>query len=208
MGCPPAPNLEASGDPRQGPEVALDDGVDEHPRLLRRIPRRHVDHVGFHHHRASASVVVRVERGHGTVVGEAVLAAHHPEAENVALVVKDLEALRAGGRRQAGDDAHLPQGADVAVPHDDVAALHEVLVRLRPVEAPYHRPHRRHRRRHRLHHRRAALVRPHRVLVVPRHRLRHLVRRAKLGRRNTRHRFASLLFLSTESSKTWIREVR
>ncbi|CAL9169187.1 unnamed protein product, partial [Musa hybrid cultivar] len=196
-GCPPAPYLEASGDPRQGPEVALDDGVDEHPRLLRRIPRRHVDHVGFHHHRASASVVVRVERGHGTVVGEAVLA------------VKDLEALRAGGRRQAGDDAHLPQGADFAVPHDDVAALHEVLVRLRPVEAPYHRPHRRHRRRHRLHHRRAALVplvRPHRVLVVPRHRLRHLVRRAKLGRWNTRHRFASLLFLSTESSKTWIWE--
>ncbi|CAD5197164.1 unnamed protein product, partial [Musa acuminata subsp. malaccensis] len=152
---------------RQGLEIAPDDGVDEDARVLPGVPRRHVHHVRLHHHRAPLGL--RVEGCDGAVVGEAVLPADHPEAEHVALVVEDLEALPAGRRRQAGHDADLPKGADVTVAVDHVAALHEVLVGLRLVEAAHHRPHHGHRRRDVLHQGRAALVGFHRVLVMSRH---------------------------------------
>ncbi|CAL9180009.1 unnamed protein product, partial [Musa hybrid cultivar] len=167
---PRAPGQVLDG-ARQRMEVATDDGVDEDARVLPSIPCRHVHHVRLHHHRAV--VPLRVEGGHRTVVGEAVLPADHPEAEHVTFVVQDLQALAAGGRRQAGHDADLPQRPDVAVAVDHVAALHEVLVGLRLVEAPNHRPHRGNRRRDVLHQGRAALVGPNRVLVVSRSHVRY-----------------------------------
>ncbi|CAD5172561.1 unnamed protein product [Musa acuminata subsp. malaccensis] len=167
---PRAPGQVLDG-ARQRMEVATDDGVDEDARVLPSIPCRHVHHVRLHHHRAV--VPLRVEAGHRTVVGEAVLPADHPEAEHVTFVVQDLQALAAGGRRQAGHDADLPQRPDVAVAVDHVAALHEVLVGLRLVEAPNHRPHCGNRRRDVLHQGRAALVGPNRVLVVSRSHVRY-----------------------------------
>jgi len=70
-----------------------------------------------------------------------------------------------------------------------VAALHEVLVALRVVEAPHHRPHGGDGRADRLDHHGAALVRPRHVGVVPRHRVgergRHETTRGR-GRRRLR----------------------
>lgn len=76
-----------------------------------------------------------MERGDGAVISEAVVAADHAEAEDVALVVEEVEALGADGGGEAGDDVDFTEGADVAVAEDDVAALDEVLVGLRVVEA-------------------------------------------------------------------------
>jgi len=58
-----------------------------------------------------------------------------------------------------------------------VAALHEVLVPLRVVEAPHHRPHGGDGRADRLDHHGAALVLPRHVGVVPRHRVEERGRR-------------------------------
>ncbi|RXI01500.1 hypothetical protein DVH24_014849 [Malus domestica] len=87
----------------------------------------------------------------------------------MAFVVKDLQPLRAAVRRQPRYHLHLPQRSHVAAALDDVAALDEVFVRLRVVEAPHHRPHGGHGRSDLLSHGGAALVGPHSVRVVPRH---------------------------------------
>lgn len=63
------------------------------------------------------------------------VAADHAETDNVALVVENLEALRAYGGGEARDDSDLTEGSDVAVAEDDVAALDEVFVGLGIVEA-------------------------------------------------------------------------
>lgn len=81
-----------------------------------------------------------MEGGDGAVIGEAVVAADDAEAEHVLLLVQDLQTLGAARRRKAGDHPDLPEGPHVAVSDDDVAALHEVLVNLRLVEAAHHRP--------------------------------------------------------------------
>ncbi|CAN6467438.1 unnamed protein product [Victoria cruziana] len=64
------------------------------------------------------------------------VAAHDAEADDVALVVEDLEALGGAAGGQAGDDAHLSEAADIAVAAHQRAASNEVLVRLGLVEAP------------------------------------------------------------------------
>ncbi|KAF7816519.1 hypothetical protein G2W53_030488 [Senna tora] len=70
-----------------------------------------------------------------------------------------------GGK--SGHHVHLAEGAHVnaAVPDHHLAALHEMLVRLRLVEAPHHRPHRLHGGLDGLDHHGAALVGPHHVRV-------------------------------------------
>lgn len=69
------------------------------------------------------------------------VAADELDAEDVLVVVEQLEPLRAGGRREAGLDVDLAHAADleVAAAHD--AAADERLVPLRLVEAPHQRPH-------------------------------------------------------------------
>jgi len=114
-----------------------------------------------------------VESGDGAVVGEAVVPADDAEADDVALVVEDLEALGAPRCGEAGDDVDFPERPDVAVASNDVTALHEVLVGLRVVKAPHDGPHGGHRGGDLLHHCRAALVFSHRVTVVTRHGVRH-----------------------------------
>lgn len=78
-----------------------------------------------------------MEGGDRLVVSQAVVPADNAEADDVALVVEDLEALGAPAGGEAGDDVDLAEGAHVAVSDDDVAALDEVLVGLGVVEAPH-----------------------------------------------------------------------
>ncbi|GER26649.1 DNA-directed RNA polymerase subunit omega [Striga asiatica] len=118
----------------KGVKVTADDCVDEDTGFLRRVALRHVHHVRLHGHGAAA--LRRVEGGDGPVVGQAVVTADDPEPDDVALVVKDLEPLRAPAGGEAGDHADLAKGTHVAVAEDHVAALHEVLVGLRIVEPP------------------------------------------------------------------------
>lgn len=68
------------------------------------------------------------------------IAADYGEGDDAAAVVQDLKPLVAGGGGEAGDHAHSPERADVAVAGDDVAALEEVLVDMRRVESADHRP--------------------------------------------------------------------
>lgn len=125
-----------------------------------------------------------MESGDGAVVVEAVVAADDAEAEHVSLVVENIEALGAGDGRHAGHHADLAESADgAAVADDDVAALQEMLVRLRVVEAADQGPHGLQRGCDLLHHRRAALVRPHRVDVVLQQAVRHQHRHRRRPRR-------------------------
>ncbi|BAT84031.1 uncharacterized protein HKW66_Vig0115240 [Vigna angularis] len=160
-------SCEIFGEFGEGLEVAAEDGIDEHARVVGGVAGWDIHDVGLDDDGARGGA--RVEGCDGAVVGEAVIAADHAEANDVALVVEDVEALGADGGREAGDHAHLAERADVAVSQDDVAALHEVLVGLWVVEAPHHGPHGGDRRRDLLHHGGAALVRGHRVDVVAGH---------------------------------------
>ena len=113
-----------------------------------------------------------MESGDGSVVREAVLTADDAEADDVALIVEDLESLGAVIRRKAGDDLDLAESAYVAVADDDVTALDEVLVSLGIVESPDDRPDRGDRCGDLLDHSGARLVRSNLVRVVTRHSLR------------------------------------
>lgn len=166
------------GDPSQWLQIALDDRMNKRTRFFPRIPLRYIHHIRFHHHRpvTPSAVSVRhrcMERGHGAVVTQAVMAAHHAETHHVLLIVQDLKPLRAGLRRHPRHHPHLPESAHVAVADDNVAALQEVLVRLGVVEAPDDRPDGADGGVDRLHHGGAALVGPHRVAVVAEHVFRH-----------------------------------
>jgi hypothetical protein len=180
----------AGGGPRRGGgggdggellEVELDDGVGEHARVLLRVPLGDVDDVGLD----DDAVGPRLELGDGgdgAVVAEAVVAADDAEAQDVAVVVEDLEALGAGGGREARDDGDLADAADGgAVAGLQVAGLDEVLVALRAGEAPHDGPHSGERRVHALRHQRRArpwrpprerVVRAHHALQLPLLRLR------------------------------------
>lgn len=160
------------GDVSERLQVAPDDRVHEQPGLLLGVPGRHVDHVGLHNHGASP-VGGLVEGCHGPVVGEPVVAAHDAEADDVPFVVKDLEPLPAHSGGKARDHVDLPHSPDPAVPVDDLAALDEVLVGLRAVEAAHHRPDDRHWGRDGPGCGRAALVRFYCMGMVLHHRVRH-----------------------------------
>ena len=150
-------------------EVAAEDGVDEDARVLGGVAGGDVNDVGLDDDGAGGGAGVK--SGDRAVVEEAVVAADHAEADNVALVVEDVEALGADGGGEAGDDVDLAEGPDVAVAEDDVAALDEVLVGLRVVEAPHDGPDGGDRGGDLLDHGGAALLRGHHVGVVPGHRV-------------------------------------
>ncbi|CAH9126609.1 unnamed protein product, partial [Cuscuta epithymum] len=118
-------------------EIELDDGVGEHPGIFSGVAFRNVDDVGLEDDGVNAGAVGSpelVDRRDAAVVVEAVLAADDAEAEDVLVVVEDLEALGAGGGGDAGDDGDLPDAADAAVSGHG-AALDEMLVLLGVVEA-------------------------------------------------------------------------
>ncbi|KAA8517459.1 hypothetical protein F0562_017752 [Nyssa sinensis] len=95
--------------------------------------------------------------------------AHDTEAYDVVVVVQDFKAFGAVGGREAGNDVDLAEGAYVAVPADDLAALDEVLVRLWVVEAANDGPNGGDWGRDLLDHGGAALVGSHDVRVVASH---------------------------------------
>ncbi|KAG6391205.1 hypothetical protein SASPL_148958 [Salvia splendens] len=122
-------------------EIESHDGISEHLRVLAGIPLRNVDDVRFDDDRVGfAAAGEFVDGGDGSVVVEAVLAADDAEADDVAAVVEDLEALGGGGGGEAGDDGDLADAADAAVA-GEAAALDEVLVALGIVESAHQRPH-------------------------------------------------------------------
>lgn len=122
-------------------EIELDDGVGEEARVLLRVPLRHVHRVRLQHDGGGPAVAL-VHGGHRPVVPQAVVPADDAESGHAPLVVEDVEPLRAGGRRQTGDDADVTQRADAdAEPLPHAAALDEVLVRLGLVEAADDGPH-------------------------------------------------------------------
>lgn len=138
--------IDPFGDGCEFLKVELNDGVGEKLGVLLRVPLRHVHHVGLQHGGAAPAAVAAAEAvdgGDGAVVPQAVLAANDAEARDAAAVVEDVEALGAGGRRQAGDDVDV---ARVAHRHPEPlahgAALDEVLVGVRLVELANHGPHR------------------------------------------------------------------
>lgn len=114
-----------------------------------------------------------MQGGDRAVVGQAMVPANYAETDNVPLFIEDLEAFGAPCRGEAGDDVDFPEGADVAVATDEVAALHEVFVGLGVVEAAHDGPHGGDGGGDLLRHGGAALVGGHRVGVVSRDRVRH-----------------------------------
>lgn len=139
--------VRGRGDGGELLEVELDDDVGEHLGVLLAVAVGDVDDVGLEDDGVGLGVPGIGEElgdgGDGAVVLESVLAASDAEAEDVVVVVEDLEALDAGGGGEAGDNSDLTDAPDgVAVAGDEAAALHEVLVTLRAGEAADHRPHR------------------------------------------------------------------
>jgi len=137
-------------------EVEPDNGVGEHAGVLRGVALGHVDGVGLDDDAVWAGLELG-DGGDGAVVAEAVVAADDAEAEDVAVVVQHLEALRTAGRREARHHGDLAHAADAgAVTGGQRAGAHEVLVPLRVAEAAHDGPHRAHGRRHALRHQRRA----------------------------------------------------
>jgi hypothetical protein len=91
------------------------------------------------------------------------------KADDVLLLVENLEALGAACSGEAGDDVDLPETADFAVADEEVAALDEVLVCLRVVEAADDGPDGGDGGGDVFHHGGATLVGAHRVCVVEGH---------------------------------------
>ena len=118
----------------KGLQVAPNDGVDKNTRVFFGVSWGYVNDIGFQDHGAGAGGG-GVESGDRSVIGEAVVTTDHAEAEDVALVVEDFEALGAVGRGEAGDDVDLAESADISIANNDVATLDEVLVGLWIVEA-------------------------------------------------------------------------
>lgn len=115
-----------------------------------------------------------MKRRHRPVIAQTVVPSDDAEADDVALVVEDLQPLRAGHGGEARHHVDLAEGADVdAVAVDDVAALDEMLVGLGVIEASNDGPHGGDRRVDGLDHDGAALVGSHGVRVLANHRVRH-----------------------------------
>lgn len=107
--------------------------------------------------------------GNGPVIVETVVSTDDAKAEDMALVVEDLEALGAEGGGQPRHHLDLSESAHVTIAVDDVAALEEVLVGLRLVESTDHRPDGRDGSVDGMDHGGAALVGPEGVVVVVGH---------------------------------------
>ncbi|TYH73611.1 hypothetical protein ES332_D05G341200v1 [Gossypium tomentosum] len=66
------------------------------------------------------------------------ITSNHAKAKHMTFIVKDLKLLHAGCRWEAGHHVYLTEGAHVAIPDDDVAALEELLVSLRVIKTSNH----------------------------------------------------------------------
>jgi len=146
------------GDVSQGLQIAFDDGIHEQTCLLFRIPMRHIHHVGFDHSGSRFPIYKRLlQIGDGSIIVEPVISPHDAEAQNMLLLVQNVQSLGAGSCRETRDDLNLSQAADLDLqipltPYGAVAD--ELLVDLRLVEAPHQRPDHAQRRLHSLDHHR------------------------------------------------------
>lgn len=155
----------------EGLQVASDDGVSKQASFLPIVPVGNINDIGFDNYGSGAAIDrAIVQRCYGAIVPEPVVAVHDPEAEDVAVLVQNFEALRAGRGREPRYDPHMARTAHVTVALHR-AMVNKTLVPLRAIEAAHHGPHGAYRRPDALHHHGAALVAryPHRV-VAP-HRL-------------------------------------
>lgn len=107
-----------------------------------------------------------MEGGDGAVVRKAVIATNDAKAHNMTFVIEDLEALSAADGWETRYDVDLPESTNVSVSDNDVAALDEVFVGLRVVEATDEGPDGGDGGRDFLNHGGAALVRANSVGVV------------------------------------------
>ena len=146
--------------------------IHKHTRLFFSITRRHIHNEGLDHHCPGPSSG-RVKRHDRPVIVEPVITADDTEADDVALIVEDLEPLGAWPGGESRHHVDLTERAYVAVTVYDVAALDKVLVRLRVVEAADNRPYHRDGRVYGLHHRRTTLIRLNHVKVMLQYRLRY-----------------------------------
>lgn len=140
-GSNPATPGQLLRDVSQRLQITFNNGIGEQARIFGAIPLRHVHSIRFDHQRPRLPVRIAdfVESGVGTIVFQAVVSSHDSEAQNVAIVVQNLESLGAALCWKPRNHANLsctPHGA--VSPHG--AATDEMLVRLRFVETPHHGP--------------------------------------------------------------------
>lgn len=155
----------------EGLQVASDDGVSKQASFLPIVPAGNIDDIGFDNYGSGAAIDrAIVQRCYGAIVLEPVVAVHDPEADDVAVLVQNFEALRAVRGGEPRYDPDMARTAHVAVALHR-AMVNKTLVPLRAIEAAHHGPHGAYRRPDALHYHGAALVArcPHRV-VAP-HRL-------------------------------------
>lgn len=151
----------------EGLQVASDDGVSKQASFLPIVPVGNINDIGFDNYGSGAAIDrAIVQRCYGAIVPEPVVAVHDPEAEDVAVLVQNFEALRAGRGREPRYDPHMARTAHVTVALHR-AMVNKTLVPLRAIEAAHHGPHGAYRRPDALHHHGAALVAryPHRVVA-------------------------------------------
>jgi len=112
----------------------------------------YIDHVGFDHNSAGFPIYKPlVQSSYGSIVAQPVITSHDAEAQNMPLLVQNLQSLCAGGRRETGNDSNLSQAADLEIPTHE-AISDKVLIDLRLVESPNQRPDNAYRCLHSLYH--------------------------------------------------------
>lgn len=96
----------------------------------------YINNVRFDNDRRRPNIIlIGVEGGNRSVIHQAVVPAYDAEADDVAFLIKDLKSLHAVSSGQTRDDPHFTDGPHVPIATDDVAALDEVFVCLRVIEA-------------------------------------------------------------------------
>jgi len=141
QGSIPTTPGQVLGDVSQRLQITFNNGIHEQARIVGAIPFRHVHNIRFDHQRPGLPVHIAdfMESGVGTIVFQAVVSSHDSEAQNVAIVVQNLEPLGAALCWKPRHHANLSRAPHGTVaPHG--AATDEMLVRLRFVETPHNGP--------------------------------------------------------------------
>jgi len=114
----------------------------------------YIHHVGFNHNGSWFTIYERlVQSCDGSIIVQPVIAPHYAEAENMPLLVQNVQSFSTGSRRETGDDSNLSETANLEIPTHEASA-DEVLVDLGLVESPNQRPDNAYRRIHLLYHNR------------------------------------------------------
>jgi len=100
----------------------------------------HIDHVGFDHNGTGYPIYKPlVQSGDGSIIVEPGIAPDDAEAQNMLLLVQNVQSLSDGGRRETGNDSNVSEATNPELPtHEAIAD--EFLIDLRLVESPNQRP--------------------------------------------------------------------